>query len=257
MSKLKLGWQKTIAPKHIKVELYRVIRDNKTQPSREQAVAKLFETFTEEDQAYVRNSRYSFNGLTDEITNMPAYEVLSLPQDLQDWIIEIRSDLKEKLESLQQRQTLDVVPRDIIPEIEKLAKRLEWLIRVPEPKRPLLTEEELKGNTDLSLKAIRTLNTPWWCTDPSIHVYLVLNASEAALFNHLVSLPASQSFKIHYGKWVTKTNHYLDLVRADKGKIEAAYQEAECLMHNTHDELWKAVDALRWPNKILLGIKTS
>lgn len=151
-----------------------------------------------------------------------------------------------KMETPQQKKKRQALPTALIPKIEKLAKRLQWLIRVPEPERPLLTEEMIKGNAGPFLKVVRSINTPWWCNEPSIHVYLDLNAEQQALFNRLLSLPESQKFKTTFDEWVRTTNHYLNLVRSggDTTGIRPAFEEARQTEGRTHLELWKAVHAL-------------
>ena len=194
--------------------------------------------------------RQSISRVCKRLLKLPPELVCTLPLEVQGFVCEHRPDLKQKLEFLQRGKTFEAVPRELIPTIKKLAKRLQWLIRVPEPERPLLTEEMIKGNEGPYLTVVRTINTPWWCVDPSICVYLDLNAEQQALFNRFVSLPASQKFKTIFDEWVRTTNAYLHLVRAggDKTQIKQAYEEAKQVEHEAHLELWKAVEALYQSN---------
>jgi len=166
----------------------------------------------------------------------------------------------DKLESLQQGKTVQIVPKELIPKIEKLAEKLQLLISVPEPERPLLTDAQRKGNADFSLTAIRTItNAFWWCTDPSVHVYLDLNLDQEVLFNRFLSLPTSQRFKTFFDGWESKTNRYLDLVRTsgDEEQIKVAYQKAKYFQPKAKHELSEAILALRWPNEILVSTKAN
>lgn len=264
MRKLKPEWVKTDIPKNTKIKLWRLMKDNPTFDTFHGQLSKhydeIFIGISKRPYKYGSMSRDTYNALKYEIAHMPLEEVKTLPSDLQAWVITIRQDLKENLELPQQGITLEAVPRDMIPKIEKLAKRLELLIYIPEPERPLLTEAQRKGNADFSFKAMRTIiKAFWWCTDPSVHLYLSLNVEQQGLFDRFINLPTSQGFKTIYNDWESRANRYLDLVRSggDEKQVKAAYQEAERLTHKAHDELWEAVNALRWPNKILVNAKTN
>lgn len=190
--------------------------------------------------------RESISKVCKQLFKLVPELVCTLPLEVQSFVCEHRPDLKQKLEFLQRGKTFEAVPRELIPTIKKLAKRLQWLIRVPEPERPLLTEEMIKGNEEPYLTVVRTINTLWWCVDPSICVYLDINTEQQALFNRFISLPASQKFKTIFDEWVRTTNAYLHLVRSggDKTQIWEAYKEAKQVEHEAHLELWKAVEAL-------------
>lgn len=99
MSKLKQPWVKTAIPKALKIELFRVMRDNPTQKAREVAVAnsEAIESLEKLLDTQAPISRDTFKRLKSEITGMPYSEVLLLPKDLQDWILELRPDLKQEL----------------------------------------------------------------------------------------------------------------------------------------------------------------
>lgn len=195
--------------------------------------------------------RETIKNVCEKLLKLLPEQIRLLPQEIQAFACEHKVGLKEKLESLQGGKIPEAVPKELIPKIEELARRLQLLIYVPEPERPLLTDAQRKGNADFSLKATRTiLNAFWWCTDPSVYVYLELNIEQQGLFDRFINLATSQGFKTIYNDWESAANRYLALVRSggDEKQVRVASQEAECLMHNTHDELWKAVDALRWPS---------
>lgn len=262
MRKLKPEWVKTDIPKDARIKLWRLMKDNLTFDTFHGQLSKhydeIFIDVSKRPDKYGSMSRDTYNALTYEIVHMPLEEVETLPLDLQAWVVQIRPDLKENLELPKQRKTFEVIPRDLIPKIEKLAKELERLIIVPETERPLLTDAQRKGNADFSLEAARTIaNAFWWCTDPSVHVYLELNIEQQGLFDRFINLATSQGFKTIYNDWESKTNRYLDLVRARGGeeKIKAAYEIAKNCERKAHHELWEAVDALRWPNEILVSTK--
>lgn len=255
MHKLKPEWVKTDIPKDIRIKLWCLMKDNTTFDTFCGQLSKrydeIFIDVSKRPDKYGSMSRDTYNALIYEIEHMPLEEVKTLPSDLQAWVIQIRPDLKENLNLLQQGITLEAVPRDMIPKIEELAKRLTLLIYVPKPERSLLTEAQRKGNADFSLKAMRTIiNAFWWCTDSSVNVYLELSIEQQGLFNRFVSLPTSQKFQTIYDDWESRTNHYLDLVRAggDEKQIKAAYQVAKDCESQARFELWEAVEALRWPN---------
>ena len=98
MSKLKPKWIKTDIPKDTKVKLWRIMKDNPTYESWQLYIGKHPELFTKDEGQYIRMSRDTYKRLQDEVKAMPCSEVLSLPKDLQDWIVEIRPDLKQELE---------------------------------------------------------------------------------------------------------------------------------------------------------------
>lgn len=97
--KLKASFVKTNIAKPVKLELFRIMRDYHTQQDREQAVARSKEIH-DLSQVFksVPISRDTFKRLKSEVNEMPFSEVLSLPKDLQDWILGFRPDLKQELE---------------------------------------------------------------------------------------------------------------------------------------------------------------
>ena len=114
---------KTVKPSHvktniakpIKTELFRIMRDNPNQTDREIAVGKseVIKQYNElimalgKRKAGIPTSRDTFKRLEREIKEMPLSEVLLLPKDLQDWIIEIRPHLKQDLERKRVEDSLE------------------------------------------------------------------------------------------------------------------------------------------------------
>jgi len=99
VGKLKPDWMKTDIPKETKIKLWRAMKDNPTHKSWQQSIAKNSKLFTEDEDEYVRTSYETYTALKNEVEEMPLNEVLSLSQDLQDWIVEIRSELKEEIDN--------------------------------------------------------------------------------------------------------------------------------------------------------------
>ena len=91
MGKLKPDWQKTDMPKHIKIELWRAMNDNTTLTSWQQAIANMH--FVKSDDKYVKTSYDTYTSLKKEVKLMPLEEVETLPQNLQQWIFQLRPDL--------------------------------------------------------------------------------------------------------------------------------------------------------------------
>lgn len=95
--KLKPKWVETDIPKETKIKLWRIMRDNPTYTSWEKGVAGY--EFSKEEDWYIRKSRDTHRALKNEITKMPAEEVLTLPPDLQKWIAELRPELSVQLKA--------------------------------------------------------------------------------------------------------------------------------------------------------------
>ena len=91
MGKLKPNWQKTDIPKHIKIELWQAMKGNPTLTSWQQAIANMH--FVEPDDKHVKTSYDTYISLKKEVKLMPLEEVETLPQDLQQWILQLRPDL--------------------------------------------------------------------------------------------------------------------------------------------------------------------
>ncbi len=147
--------------------------------------------------------------------------------------------------------------RGSIPEINKLAKRLQLLTNVPKPSRPFIPETQeaeteiihagMKGNTAPFLEAMLSLSTPWWCASGMVQVTRHLTWEDCALFDHFVGLPTSQRLKASLTDWEHKTNEYLKRkqLNAAINEIEVAYQEAKQAEYALHSDLWHAVEAIR------------
>lgn len=63
-----------------------------THKSWDQAIANSGE-FSDEERKTLQTSRYSYDNLKNEIMKTPANEVLTLDEDIQDWIFTLRTDL--------------------------------------------------------------------------------------------------------------------------------------------------------------------
>ena len=99
MGRFKPTWQHTDIPKHIKILLWEIMKDNPTQTAREQAIAKL--EFSEKDKWWLRMSRDTFKALEKEIKEMPLEEIDTLPPPLKTYIIGFRPELKSTLDELE------------------------------------------------------------------------------------------------------------------------------------------------------------
>jgi hypothetical protein len=120
VGKLKAAWIKTDIPKDIKVKLWRIMKDNPTYESWQLYISNHPELFTKDEEQRVRMSRDTYKRLQDEVRAMPHSEVLSLPKDLQDWIVETRPDLKQelkrqRLEQSSKSHTISSITPIIIP----------------------------------------------------------------------------------------------------------------------------------------------
>jgi len=78
------------------------MKDNPTYRSWEKAIIGKSQTtgedklFADNESKYLRISRDTYKSLKQEIMDMPPDEVASLPQDLQNWIRQLRPDLKRE-----------------------------------------------------------------------------------------------------------------------------------------------------------------
>jgi hypothetical protein len=132
MSKSKPKWQKTIIPKRIKIILWQIMKDYPTQNDREIAVAK--HEHDADDDAYFKNSRDTFKRLLQELVEMPAAELNTLPPDLIEYAKNIREDLKDnvsfvlsfdRLTSLQEKAYFMHI-KDLVTAARRLVVNLEF-----------------------------------------------------------------------------------------------------------------------------------
>lgn len=164
---------------------------------------------------------------------------------------------KSKEEALQQVE-IRRIPREFFIQIQKLAKKLEQLTRVPEPRRafprddmeflPEDKEEIMKGDTSPLLSSFIAMITPWWTPTGPVDIRLYLTFEEEALLNHFTGLPSNQKLKAALVNWEEKVNTYIQLKRsnADAEEIRSAYLEAHDAEIAFHSGLWAAVETLRW-----------
>ncbi len=165
--------------------------------------------------------------------------------------------IRSQEEALQHGET-SRIPRELFAQIQKLAKRLEQLTRVPEPRRVFLRddmkflpeddEEIMKGDTSQLLSSFLAMRTPWWTPTGPVDIRRYLKFEEEALLNRFTGLPSSQKFKAALANWEEKANTYIQLKRsnADAGEIQSAYLEAHDAEIALHSGLWAAVETLRW-----------
>ncbi len=258
MSKLKPGWVKTDIPKDTKIKLWRIMKDNPPYDAWLEGIAKASHDFDEKEDRYIRTSRDTHQRLQQEVMLMPSEEVLSLPSDLQSWMVQIRPDLKEDLELLKRGKTLEALLRERIPEIERLARRIEKITKVPQPNRELLSEDRqsehkiaelaISGNTYPLISSMATaILYPWWCTSGLVQIRRYLSWKDEALLDRLVNLPLAQRLKVLLDKWEKDADGYLKLKRsgANNREIKQAYLKAEQVSQALHSELWKTLEALR------------
>ena len=98
--KLKPSWMQTDMPKDIKIELWRLMQNNPTYGSWWRALAKIdtekFGLSQEEERKFIKTSNETYKRLKQEIQLMPKSEVEKLPEDLQQWITDMRPELTEE-----------------------------------------------------------------------------------------------------------------------------------------------------------------
>jgi len=109
MAKLKATWMRTDIPKHIKIELWRLMKDNPTYSTWSIAIAH--SDFKEEEDKYIRTSRDTYQALQAEIRAMPIEEIRTLPPDLQIWIRAVRPELSEELRIEPEDEELVIISR--------------------------------------------------------------------------------------------------------------------------------------------------
>lgn len=105
MAKSKASWQHSDLPKHIRILLYRIMKDNSNQRAREQAVAKLKLNLSEEDQYWSLSSRDTFRKLTLELLEMPKEELDTLDKDVQVHVLDLRKQQENKSPQSSKKQT--------------------------------------------------------------------------------------------------------------------------------------------------------
>ena len=123
MGKFKPKWQKTNISKDIKIILWRIMRDNPVFPSkkRDQAIPLLILNKETEERLHVP-SRDRWKSLQEELNEMPIEEVTSLPQDLQDWISQLRPDLKHRNDLEEHWKTLAEAAEDLAEQLRYIRR---------------------------------------------------------------------------------------------------------------------------------------
>ena len=132
MVKLKPDWQKTDLPKRIKVDFWRVMKDYSTHKSWQQAIAKTYSVISDDE--YGKTSFATYTSLKKEVTLMPLEEVETLPNDLQQWILQLRPDLLADQQTKQLKPQVQVTAYEDTPHKQKmrdLAGKMASAIALP------------------------------------------------------------------------------------------------------------------------------
>jgi len=140
MGKLKPKWIKTDIPKNTKIKLWKFMVSNTTYDTWQMDIGNNPKQFSDEEAPYVRMSRDTYKRLKDEISEMPYSFVTSLPSDIQDWIFQLRPELKNvkqnKNNSKEKESYLETDPVSLkakeehINEIRNLIEK--WENAIPE-----------------------------------------------------------------------------------------------------------------------------
>ncbi|MDD5094337.1 MAG: hypothetical protein PHV74_08175 [Dehalococcoidia bacterium] len=103
--KLKAPCTTTDIPKHIKIELWRIMKDNSTYNHWGKAIAraKTLDQYANDFSA----TKDNYQRLKKELELMPLYEVDTLPDDLQQWIKDVRPELMDRRSESQQRINME------------------------------------------------------------------------------------------------------------------------------------------------------
>lgn len=90
--------------------------DNATYSAWELDIARHADLFDEEEARHIHMSPSTYRRLQDEIWEMPQSELPTLPEDIQDWIVELRPEIKAGLDRLQ--ESIEIIDDDLIPKVE-------------------------------------------------------------------------------------------------------------------------------------------
>jgi len=143
MTKLKLKpeWVKTDIPKRIKIKLWRIMKDNPTYKSWEEAIVGKSYTsaqdklFASDELKYIKMGSDTYRALKYEIMHMPLEEVLSLPADLQSWVKQLRPELESGKYETEVTKMASLSEKYLIDHYGKLHEVLEQFydqLRTPE-----------------------------------------------------------------------------------------------------------------------------
>jgi DNA-binding transcriptional MerR regulator len=212
-----------------------------------------------------RDSRY---WRTDRVKNREKQEILRLRnaglgiKEIADKLRRRPQTIKKHLDfmsKISQQVAIQEVSHKLVPDIEKLAKRIQQLTKVPLPTKPFLPENKedekrivnnlMSGNSHLFISVLTA--QPWWCITGSIDLRRYLSARDEALLDLLLNLPVSKKLKSLLEEWQQKANTYLSLKQAnsDADTINRARDQAEQITNMLHAELWEVV--------VNLSIKTT
>ena len=167
MAKLKPEWVKTDIPKGIKIKLWRLMRDNPTYRSWDEAIVGKSHTtiqdklFANDELKYIKMSRDTYNALQYEIIHMPAEEVLNLPPDLQSWVKQLRPELESGKYKTEVTEMTSLPEKYLIDHYEKLHKVLEQFYnRVHTPELSELCLFTLKDSITISRSYVSEMYMP-------------------------------------------------------------------------------------------------
>ena len=170
MAKLKPEWVKTDIPKNTKVKLWRIMKDNPTYRSWEEAIVGKSHTtaqdklFANDELKYIKMSMDTRNALQYEIMHMPAEEMESLPADLQSWVKQLRPELefeKYPRREIVATQMTSLSEKYLIDHYQKLHKVLEQFYgQLFIPKLSELCLFTLKSGTPISYSCVSEMDMP-------------------------------------------------------------------------------------------------
>jgi len=106
--KLKPSWVLTDIPLGTKIKLWRLMIDNTTYKSWEARIVgkhhmkKEDEIFADDELIFIKDSEGTYETLKKEIRCLPVAQIQRLPHDLQEWIVDVRPELKGKMQLTQQ-----------------------------------------------------------------------------------------------------------------------------------------------------------
>lgn len=170
MGKLKPDWVRTDIPKDIKIKLWSLMIDNPTYGSWERAIVGESHTgdqdelFANDELKYIKMSRDTYNALQYEIMHMPLEDVISLPPDLQSWVMQLRPGLgseKHPRRKVEVTEMTSLSEKYLIDHYQKLHKVLERLYdRLCTPELSELCLFTLKDRVTISRSYVSEMFIP-------------------------------------------------------------------------------------------------
>lgn len=108
MAKLRQKWEKTDIPLPTRIKLWRIMTVYLTYDSWVKGVANISTKFEKSEDKYIRLNRPTYKLLQQELQEMPFSVVVNLPEDLREWLINVRPDLK-----IQSKNPIESQPKNI------------------------------------------------------------------------------------------------------------------------------------------------